>query len=324
MEYKDYYKIMGLERNASSDDIKKSYRKLARKYHPDVSKEANAEEKFKSLGEAYEVLKDPQKRAAYDQLGANWQAGQDFKPPPGWGYAGGGGGQAGGPDMGGFGDVSDFFESLFGGGGGMGGRGGRQQQRYSRQPQATPGEDYHGKFQVNLEDAFRGGAREVQIPITEMDSMGQRFSRTRTLRVKIPAGIRTGQQIRLTGQGGPGMSGGAQGDLYLEVEIAKNKIFDLMGNDIYYTLPIAPWEAVSGATIPVPTVDGKVELKIPPNSQGGQQLRLKGRGMPGKTPGDQYVLLKIIIPQPLSAKAKELFSQLAAEVKIDSREKMGG
>jgi curved DNA-binding protein len=322
MEYKDYYKIMGLERNASSDDIKKAYRKLARKYHPDVSKEANAEERFKSVGEAYEVLKDPQKRAAYDQLGANWQAGQDFRPPPGWGYAGGGGGGPGrgAPDMEGFGDVSDFFESLFGGAGGRGGR----QQRYSRRPQDVPGEDFHGKFQLHLEDAFHGGARDVQVPVTEIDNHGQRFTRNRTLRVKIPAGIKTGQQIRLSGQGGPGSGSGKPGDLYLEVEIVKNKNFDLIGNDVYFTLPIAPWEAVLGASIPVPTLDGTVELKIPANSQGGQQLRLKGRGMPGKQTGDQYVILKIIIPKPVSEKAKVLFQQLAEEVKIDSRERMGG
>jgi curved DNA-binding protein len=321
MEYKDYYKIMGLERNASTDDIKKSYRKLARKYHPDVSKETNAEEKFKSLGEAYEVLKDPQKRAAYDQLGANWQAGQEFKRPQGWGYDGAGMGGGAGPQ--GFGDVSDFFESLFGGGGGMGGMGGRG-RRQSRQDFASPGEDFNGKLQITLEDAFQGASREVNIPITEIDHNGQRYNRQHTLRVKIPAGVKSGQRIRLAGQGGAGANGGKKGDLYLEIDIVKNNTFDLMGNDVYVTLPIAPWEAVLGATVPVPTLNGKVELKIPPNSQGGQQMRLKGRGMPGATAGDQYVILKIIIPAPLSDKAKTLFQELAAEVKTDPRVKMGG
>jgi curved DNA-binding protein len=320
MEYKDYYKIMGVERNASADDIKKSYRKLARKYHPDVSKEANAEEKFKSIGEAYEVLKDPQKRAAYDQLGSNWQQGQEFKPPPGWGFNGGGGGMGGGPE--GFGDVSDFFESLFGGGGGgFGGRGRRQtrQQDFSR-----PGEDYNGKLQISLEDAFNGASREVQIPITEINPMGQRLTRQHTLRVKIPAAVKSGQRIRLSGQGGPGMGSGKKGDLYLEIDIIKNKTFDVIGNDVFVTLPIAPWEAVLGATVQVPTLNGKVDLKIPPNSQGGSQLRLKGRGMPGTTVGDQYVILKIIIPTPLSDKAKTLFKDLAEEVKVNPRVNLGG
>jgi curved DNA-binding protein len=320
MEYKDYYKIMGLERNASTDDIKKSYRKLARKYHPDVSKESNAEEKFKSLGEAYEVLKDPQKRAAYDQLGANWQAGQEFKRPQGWGYEGESGGGGAGPQ--GFGDVSDFFESLFGGGG-LGGRGRGHSQRRHTQDFSMPGEDFNGKLQITLEDAFHGAAREVQIPITEIDGNGQRYTRPHTLRVKIPAGVKTGQRIRLTGQGGPGRGAGKKGDLYLEIDVVKNKIFDLIGNDVFVTLPIAPWEAVLGATVSVPTLNGTVELKIPPDSQGGQQMRLKGRGMPGPTPGNQYVILKIIIPGPLNDKAKSLFKELAAEVKSDPRAKIG-
>lgn len=317
MEYKDYYKIMGLERNASTDDIKKAYRRLARKYHPDVSKEANAEEKFKSVGEAYEVLKDPQKRAAYDQLGADWQAGQEFKRPHGWQYANqqhGGGGE-------GFGDVSDFFESLFGGGG-FGGRQrqhGRQQQDFSR-----PGEDFHGKVQISLEDAFHGASRDLQIPVTEIDQSGQRMTRTRTLRVKIPPGVKSGQQIRLAGQGGDGVGRGKKGDLYLEVEVMKSSQFDLVDNDVYCTIAISPPEAVLGTTIPVPTLNGTVELKIPPNSQGGQKMRLKGRGMPGKQPGDQYIILKIIIPKPVSDKAKELYEQLAKEVKLDPRERMGG
>jgi curved DNA-binding protein len=316
MEYKDYYKIMGLERNASADDIKKAYRKLARKYHPDVSKEPNAEEKFKSLGEAYEVLKDKEKRAAYDELGANWQAGQEFKRPQGWQYA------AGQPGGEGFGDVSDFFESLFGGGGGFGGG----QRRHTRQSHdfSRPGEDYHGKVQISLEDAFHGSARDVQIPVTEMTPMGQRTSRNRTLRVKIPAGVQSGQQIRLAGQGGSGIGQGKNGDLYLEVEISKNTKFDLVGHDVYCTVSIAPWEAVLGASIPVSTLNGVVDLKIPANSQGGQKMRLKGRGMPGAVVGDQYVILKIIIPQPINETAKGLYQQLAKEVTFDPRERMGG
>jgi curved DNA-binding protein len=222
----------------------------------------------------------------------------------------------------GFGDVSDFFESLFGGGGGgFGGRGRRQtrQQDFSR-----PGEDYNGKLQITLEDAFNGASREVNIPITEVNQMGQRMTRQHTLRVKIPAGVKSGQRIRLAGQGGPGMGSGKKGDLYLEIDIVKNKNFDVIGNDVFVTLPIAPWEAVLGATVTVPTLNGKVDLKIPPNSQGGSQLRLKGRGMPGTTVGDQYVILKIIIPTPLSDKAKTLFKDLAEEVKVNPRVNLGG
>jgi curved DNA-binding protein len=325
MEYKDYYKIMGLERTASADDIKKAYRKLARKYHPDVSKEANAEEKFKSLGEAYEVLKDAEKRAAYDQLGSNWQAGQEFRRPQGWDF---GGGQGQGESMGGghgFGDVSDFFESLFGGGGGGFGGRGRQAPR-QQQHVSMPGEDFHGKIQISLEDAFQGASRQVKVPITEVEE-GRRVTRTRTLNVKIPAGVKSGQQIRLTGQGGVGIGAGKRGDLYLEVEVIKNSIFDIIGNNVYHTLLVSPWEVALGATVPVPTLGGGVELKIPPNSQGGQQLRLKGRGMPGNkgTPaGDQYVILKIVIPQPVSDAAKSLYEQLAKETAFNPREKMGG
>jgi curved DNA-binding protein len=319
MQYKDYYKIMGLERNATTDDIKRSYRKLARKYHPDVSKEANAEERFKEVGEAYEVLKDPQKRASYDQLGSNWQNGQDFRPPPDWQHFGGGGGQ--GHSEGGFGgfggSASDFFESLFGGGG-FGGGGRRQRREYS-----APGEDYQGKVKVSLQDAFSGASREIQLPIQTMGADGRPQMVTRKLKVKIPAGVKSGQQIRLTGQGAPGTGAGKQGDLYLEIEIEKNALYDQVGNDIYLTLPVAPWEAALGAKISVPTLAGKVDLKIPAGSQGGQKMRLKGRGMPGLTPGDQYVILKIIIPQPTTDKAKVLYEQMAQEMPFNPREKMG-
>jgi curved DNA-binding protein len=320
MQYKDYYKIMGLERNATTDDVKRAYRKLARKYHPDVSKESNAEEKFKEVGEAYEVLKDTQKRASYDQLGSNWQNGQDFRPPPGWEHSGGGNG--GGPGHaqheGGFGSASDFFESLFGGGAGFGGGRQRQRREYS-----MPGEDYRGKVGVTLEDAFNGAAREIQLPVEELGSDGRPRMVTRKLKVKIPAGVKSGQQIRLSGQGAPGQGAGKKGDLYLEIEVAKNSLYDLVGNDIYLTLPIAPWEAALGAKISVPTLAGKVDLKIPAGSQGGQKMRLKGRGMPGGTPGDQYVILKIIIPQPSTEKAKALYEQMAQEMPFNPREKMG-
>jgi curved DNA-binding protein len=311
MEYKDYYKIMGLKRDASVDDIKRAYRKLARKYHPDVSKEPKAEEHFKEVGEAYEVLKDPEKRTSYDQLGANWQQGQEFRgqqqgrprPQRGDGMQGG--------------DFSDFFESIFGRSGGGGGRQHRQ-HAYS-----IPGEDYHGKFEVRLEDAFNGATREIQLPIAETDEHGRQRVVNRTLKVKIPAGVKAGQQIRLSGQGAPGSGGGKTGDLYLEIALADNDLFDLMGNDIYLTLPVTPWEVALGAKVSVPTLAGKVELTIPPASQGGQKLRLKGRGMPGTPPGDQYVILKIIIPHPTTEVAKQLYEKMAHEMPFNPREKMG-
>ncbi|MDR3477391.1 MAG: DnaJ C-terminal domain-containing protein [Gammaproteobacteria bacterium] len=316
MEYKDYYKIMGLSRNATASDIKTAYRKLARKYHPDVSKEANAEAKFKEVGEAYEVLKDEQKRAAYDQLGANWQAGQDFRAPPGWDYAnhaGAGAGRARAESDAGFGSASDFFESLFGGG--LGGR--------HRREQSMPGEDLHGKIQITLEDAFNGVVRQMQIPITEYDQNGRPNTTTKTLNVKIPKGVKAGQQIRLSGQGGTGIGSGKKGDLYLEIDIAKHPLFEVMDKDIICHLPVTPWEAALGATVTVPTLAGKVELKIPASSQTGQKLRLKGRGMPGTTPGDQYAILKIVIEQPTTENAKALYEKMAQEMPFNPREKMG-
>jgi len=307
MEYKDYYNIMGVPRTAQADEIKRAYRKLARKYHPDVSKESGAEEKFKELGEAYEVLKDPQKRAAYDQLGANWQAGQEFRPPPGWappeweGVAGGAGG---------FGDASDFFEFLFGGG-----QGGMHRSTH-RHGFARRGEDYHSKIQISLPEAYHGGVKEIQLT----GQQGQR----RLLKVKIPPGIKSGQQIRLPHQGAPGMGKGEKGDLYLEIEVQKHPFFDMIGNDIYCSLPVTPWEAALGATVTVPTLGGKVGLKIPPGSQGGQKLRLKGRGLPGTKGGDQYVILKIVIPQPATDSAKALYTQMAQEMPFNPREHIDG
>lgn len=317
MEYKDYYKVMGVPRNATASDIKTAYRKLARKYHPDVSKEPDAEAKFKEVGEAYEVLKDEQKRAAYDQLGSNWQAGQDFRAPPGWQYADTGGGGGGEAHAGFGGEASDFFESLFGGG--FGGR--RHHGRHREH--SMPGEDYHGKMALRLEDAFHGGVREMQIPITEYDADGRPHTTAKTLKVKIPSGVKSGQQIRLTGQGGVGRGSGKKGDLYLEIEIQKHPLFDLVGKDLEMSLPVTPWEVALGATVTVPTMASKVDLKIPPNSQNGQKLRLKGRGMPGDPPGDQFVILKVVIPEPKTESARELYERMAKEMPFNPREKMG-
>lgn len=289
MEYKDYYKIMGLGRDADAKDIKMAYRRLARKYHPDLNKQAGAEEQFKELGEAYEVLKDPEKRKIYDQYSHdrdNQQAHASQQSPQ-WG------GGFGGDDQ----STRDFFESLFG-------------SRPFREQHAA-GADLRGNINIGLEEAYHGVTREIQLPGAQ------------TLRVKIPAGAKSGQQLRLSGKGQPSMGGGVPGDLYLTINIDKHPIFDVMGNDIYVTLPLAPWEAALGTSIMVPTLGGKVDLKIPAGSQGGQTMRLKKRGLPGTAPGDQYVLLKIVIPQPKTEAERALYKTMADEMPFNPREAMG-
>jgi curved DNA-binding protein len=298
MSYKDYYQVMGLNRDASAKDVKMAYRRLARKYHPDLSKEPNAEEKFKELGEAYEVLKDPEKRKIYDQYGKDWQSRQQgahtSPQQETWDWNVGRNGQE-------YQFSEDFFESLFG----------RKQQR----EQQFTGHDYHSDLHINLEEAYKGCVRELHLPLPHQKG-GQ------TLRVQIPAGVKSGQQIRLAGQGAPSPTGGSRGDLYLTVHINKHPIFAVKENDIYVTLPIAPWEAALGGTIMVPTLGGKVDLKIPPGSQGGQTLRLKKRGLPGTLPGDQFVILKIIIPQPTSDEAKSLYQKMAEIMPFNPRDQM--
>ncbi len=324
MEYKDYYKILGVSRDAKEDEIKKTYRKLARKYHPDVSKEANAEEQFKAVQEAYEVLKDSKKRAAYDQLGANWQSGQDFRPPPGWqGFNGfNQGDHSGFEDMSGAegGDFSDFFASLFGGGrGGRAGgfRRGRQADFNQR------GSDEHAKISISLEDAFRGGTKTVHLQVPEADAYGQMHMKNRALKITIPKGIVSGQQLRLNQQGSPGMGRAPAGDLYLEIDIHSHPIFSLQGRDVYLTLPITPWEAALGAKVMVPTLGGAVEMKIAPGAQAGQKLRLKGRGLPGTSEtGDQYALLQIVTPPAKTEAEKALYEKMAQEMPLDPRKNL--
>jgi curved DNA-binding protein len=312
MEFKDYYQVMGVKRDATQDEIKRSYRKLARKYHPDVSKEVEAEAKFKELGEAYEVLKDPEKRAAYDQLGAQYRGGEEFRPPPGW-DAGFEFRDAGAEehDLGGF---SDFFESLFGGA--------------ARRPQAgrgrtrefrMRGEDHHAKIVVALEDSYRGASRTITLQVPEVTADGHVRTRPRTLSVRIPKGVRQGQQIRLAGQGGAGFGGGTAGDLYLEIEFDPNGRYRVEGADVYFVLPVAPWEAALGATVKAPTPAGPVDLKIPPNSQGGKKLRLKGRGIPAREPGDFYVELRIALPPADDARAREAYEALQREFAFNPR-----
>lgn len=312
MEYKDYYEIMGVKKDATQDEIKRSYRKLARKYHPDVSKETGAEAKFKEVGEAYEVLKDPEKRAAYDQLGSQWQAGQDFHPPPGWdaGYEFSGGG-GGGPDLGGF---SDFFESLYGRGFHTGG-----QRTTSGRGFQMRGEDHHAKVMVDLEDSYKGATRSITLQVSGVDESGRVVTRPRTLNVKIPKGIRRGQQIRLAGQGAPGHGGGEAGDLYLEVDFNLHKHYRVEGADVYLELPLAPWEAALGASVKVPTPIGAVDLKIPAGSQPGKKLRLKGRGIPARQPGDLYVELQIALPRAENEQQRKVYEDMKQEFSFNPR-----
>ena len=292
MEYKDYYKILGVSRDVPQDELKKAYRKLARKYHPDVSKEANAEAKFKEIGEAYEALKDPEKRAQYDQFGSSYQHGQSFNPPPGWGAPGGAG-------MGG-GNFRSFFESMFSGGG-MGGN----DQFFAQ------GEDVNAKITVSLEDAFNGAKKSIRRP--------GGANQTGTINVKIPAGITSCKKIRLAGQGKAG-AGGEAGDLFLEINIANHALYQVEDKDVIINLPISPWEAALGAKVTVPTLAGKINLTIPSNAKSGQKMRLKGRGLPGKQAGDQIVVLQIMTPPADTPEAKQLYQQMAEELNFNPRE----
>lgn len=304
MEYKDYYKILGVERSASADDIKKAYRRLAKKYHPDVSKEADAEVRFKEMSEAYEVLKDSEKRSAYDQMGSNWKQGEPFRPSDDWrsrfdfdvDYD---------PGMGGRGnaDFSDFFSSFFGG---ANGRGGRQR--------ATKGENQTAKISINLEDALHGAKRTFTL---SGGSGGQR-----TLTVAIPKGVKAGQKIRLSGQGNPGMAGA--GDLLLEVDFNPHALYKIDGRDLYLNLPIAPWEAVLGATVKVPVPGGgSLGMKIPAGSKSGRKMRLKGKGIPGKPPGDLYLVLEVALPPAETAEAKAFYEQMAVDMPFNPRAALG-
>ncbi len=322
MEYKDYYKIMGVARDASQDDIKRAYRKLARKYHPDVSKAADAEARFKEVGEAYAVLCDPEKRAAYDQLGANWKQGQDFRPPPDWGagfeFSGGGFGDGFGGLGGEAGGFSDFFESLFGQRFGAGGGGARRQHGFRAR-----GEDHHAKVLIDLADAYTGATRSIALSTPEVDSQGHVTTKQRSLNVRIPKGVRQGQRIRLSGQGTPGLGDGPAGDLYLEIEFRPHPFYRVEGRDVYLDLPVTPWEAALGAKVKVPTPDGTVDLTIPKGSRSGRRLRLKGRGIPSSTPGDLYVLPQITLPPADSEAARSLYRKMAEELPYNPRSKLG-
>ncbi|MEX2515467.1 MAG: DnaJ C-terminal domain-containing protein [Gammaproteobacteria bacterium] len=281
MEYKDYYEIMGLQRDATDDDIRRAYRKLARKYHPDVSKENDAEARFKEIGEAYEVLKDKEKRAAYDQLGSNWKAGEEFRPPPDWQQSSGHADPA---------DINDFFESLFGRGKSSG-----FHQRNA---------DRHARIMIDLEDAYTGATRTITLQTPGIDAQGRETAKEQKFNVTIPRGIVAGQHMRLNDPAG---------DLYLEIAFRPHRLYQVKERDVYINLPVAPWEAALGATVKVPTPGGVVDLRIPANFTSGRKLRLKGRGIPAKTPGDLYAIINVVLPPADDDKAKAFYQQMATQ-----------
>lgn len=319
MEYRDYYALLGVPRTADAEEIKRAYRRKARKFHPDVSKEKNAEARFKEVQEAYEVLKDTEKRAAYDQLGANWRDGQQFRAPPGFDFGGRGGPQGGAHASGGF---SDFFSSLFGSNAGGGFSGGEDLgelfgRRAGQARQArTRGRDVRVVLAVTLEEAHAGAPREIDFDRRRVDGTTER----RNLRVKIPAGVLPGQVIRLGSQGDEGV-GGPFGDLLLEVQHHPHRHYQLEGRDLHLHVPLAPWEAALGATVQVPTLEGAVDLRIPAGSSAGRKLRLRGRGFAGERGaaegrGDLYVVVDIAMPpaneDPAVAAAWEALRDVAA------------
>jgi len=309
MKYKDYYKALGVERNASADDIKKAYRKLAHKFHPDVSKEKDAKEKFQEVGEAYETLKNPEKRAAYDQLGSGFEAGQDFRPPPDWSEQFGRGGKT----QGGFdeADLADLFAGLSGG------------RRGGRFP--MPGQDFEVDTRITLEQAASGTEVELNLNVVEHDEHGVPRRVPKTLRVRVPKGTVEGQRLRIPGKGGKGLDGGRDGDLFLNISFAPHRLFRASGHDLYVDLPLTPWEAVLGASVEVPTLDGTVRLKIPAGTKAGQQLRLSKRGLARREgEGDLYAVVQITVPATPTARERELFQQLADESKFDPRSHFAG
>jgi len=298
MKYKDYYEILGVKREAGADEIKKAYRKLAQKYHPDVTKDPAGEEKFKEVGEAYETLKDPEKRAAYDQLGT-YRPGEDFRPPPGWDtqYADSG---FSFEDL----DLGDLFAGLRGrhrGGSGAG-------------AVRMPGQDYEVAAHISLEDAHRGTEVELNLAVPEFDDQGRIRRVSRTFKVRVPKGATDGQRLRLAGKGGKGLNGGRDGDLYINIALHPHPLYRVTGHDLYLDLPLAPWEAVLGGVVEVPTLGGAVELKVPANTRAGQQLRLSKRGLPkpGGGDGDLYAIVQIVVPTAATEREREIYKQLAA------------
>ena len=321
MEFRDYYKILGVDRSATADEIRKAYRKQARKYHPDVSKEPDAEKRMQEVNEANEVLADPEKRAAYDQLGSRYQAGQEFQPPPDWGT----GFEFSGRDFAGDGgDYSDFFANLFGHGGAAGGRPFRSAHGHAAYQMR--GEDRHARILIDLADAYHGAVRTISLQAPVLDDSGRVVVREHSLQVQIPRGVREGQHIRLAGKGTPGSGGGPAGDLFLELSFRPDARYRVDGRDVFTRLPVTPWEAALGASIETPTPSGPLQLKIPPGSQSGRKLRLKGRGIPapaGQVAGDLYVQLDVVLPPADSEAARRIYQEMARELAFDPRRQYG-
>ena len=307
MEYKDYYKILGVAKDAGADDIKKAYRRLAHKYHPDVSKAEDAEEKFKEVAEAYATLKDPEKRAAYDALGTQ-QAGSEFRPPPDW--------QQQYQETGFSFDDADFAD-LFSAFRHRGGSGWQQERRQFR------GQDYEIEAEITLEQALEGTTLDMNLSLPEYDSRGHLTQEPHAFKARIPRGVSNGQRLRLRGKGGKGYNGGADGDLYLNIRFKPHPLFEPNGHDLYHQLPLSPWEAALGSTVEVPTLQGAVRLKVPAGSDTGKTLRLAGRGLPkpDKSMGDLYAVVQIRVPHELSARERQLFQELADASAFNPRSK---
>ncbi len=310
MEFRDYYQILGVEKTATTDAIRKAYRKLARKYHPDVSKEPDAEKKMKEVNEANEVLSDPEKRAAYDQIGQGYQSGQEFQPPPNW--------ERGFDFSGGFSNMdeqshSDFFANLFG----------RAHRGRSDAGYQARGEDRHAEITIDLADAYHGASKTLTLRTPQADAHGRAVMKERTVNIQVPKGVKAGQHIRLTGQGNAGSGGGPAGDLYLEVRFKPDARFRVDARDVYETVPVTPWEAALGGGIEVPTPSGPVHVKVPANSQTGRKLRLKGRGIPGDPAGDLYLLLEVVLPPAHTERAREIYTNMARDLAFNPRLNMG-
>lgn len=310
MKYKDYYADLGVAKTASAEEIKAAYRKLARKYHPDVSKEKGAEERFKEISEAYRTLKDPESRKAYDQLGSH-QPGEEFRPPPDWGSQFGGaagGGSFSFEDL----DLADLFESLS-----MGRRGGARQRDFK-----VPGQDYEVNASISLEDAFHGATLDLNLEVAERDEQGLLKRVPHPVKVRVPKGATDGQRLRVRGKGGKGMNGGRDGDLYLNISLRGHPLYRPDGHDLYLDLPLTPSEAALGATIEVPTMAGTVSLKVPAGTRSGQKLRLTSRGLPkpGGGAGDQYAVAQITVPAALNERERTLYTDLAKASNFNPRE----
>lgn len=316
MQYKDYYQTLAVERDAAADEIKRAYRKLARKYHPDVNKETDAEDKFKDVSEAYEVLRDPEKRAAYDQIGPGSVSAQEgFRARPDGGFDFRGGDYTGADA----GEFSDFFRSVFG----EGVDGYRYSSTGGEPSGGMRGRDHVARVELDLEDTFTGGQRVVTLHAPVVGADGRVINRERSLKVNIPKGVRAGQQLRLARQGMPGIGTGEAGDLYLQIAFKPHRIFRVDGSDLILELPVAPWEAALGATVKTPTPAGPVDLRIPAGSNSGRRLRLKRRGMPGKNPGDLYAVLRVMLPPANDDAARKLYEQMAERMNFNPRASLG-